>query len=66
MNLLVPKFDCTFMCVYDLAQLSGAMIADLMATHQYVILHGNLRENDFFIPPERYLAELLQRPGQSA
>ena len=59
MNLLVPKFDCTFMCVYDLHRLTGTMIADLMATHPYVIMNGELRENRFYIPPEQYLAEFL-------
>jgi hypothetical protein len=62
MNLLVPKYDCTFVCTYDMAQLTGNMIVDLMATHPYVILNGTLRENAFFIPPEQYLTELLQRP----
>ena len=62
MNLLVPEFDSTFMCAYDLGQLSGNMIADLFATHPYVIMNGKLRENRFFVPPEQYLAELLRRP----
>lgn len=67
MNLLVPKFDCTFMCLYEMNQLTGRMIADLMATHPYVIMNGELRENKFYIPPERYLAELLgtQNGGRS-
>jgi hypothetical protein len=59
MNLLVPTFDCTFMCVYDLSRLSGSMVADIIATHPYVILRGRIRENPFFIPPEVYLRELL-------
>jgi hypothetical protein len=47
MNFLVPKFDCTFMCVYQLQELSGDTLADLMATHPYVILNGDIRENKF-------------------
>jgi hypothetical protein len=59
MNLLVPKFDCTFMCAYQLEHLSGETVVDIMATHPFVILKGELRENTFYIPPERYLADLL-------
>lgn len=59
MNLLVPTFDCTFMCVYDLSRLSGGMVADIIATHPYVILRGRIRENPFYVPPEIYLRELL-------
>jgi hypothetical protein len=60
MNLLVPKFDCTFMCAYQLDHLSGETVVDIMATHPFVILNGELRENAFYIPPERYLADLLR------
>lgn len=66
MNLLVPKFDCTFMCVYDLSQLNGETVVDIMATHPYVILNGEIRENKFYIPPERYLDQLLARGSNGA
>lgn len=64
MNLLVPTFNCTFMCVYDLSALDGAIVVDIMATHPYVILKGCIRENPFFIPPEIYLRELLADRGR--
>jgi hypothetical protein len=60
MNLLVPTFDCTFMCVYDLTKLHGELVVDIMATHPYVVLRGRVRQNPFYIPPEVYLKELLQ------
>ena len=59
MNLLVPTFDCTFVCVYDLDKLSGGMVADILATHPYVIMNGQIRANAFYIEPRRYLSELL-------
>lgn len=59
MNLLVPTFDCTFMCIYDLDKLSGGMVADILATHPYVIMNGQIRPNAFYIEPRRYLSELL-------
>jgi hypothetical protein len=67
MNLLVPAFDCTFMCVYDLARLSGEMVVDIMATHPYVIMNGHVRQNAFYVPPDTYLRELLSaKPGSAA
>lgn len=59
MNLLFPDFDATFMCVYDLSKLTGEMVVDIMATHPYVILDGQVRENSFYVPPETYLRELV-------
>ena len=55
MNLLFPDNDSTFMCVYDLAALSGTMLVDVMATHPWVILNGEIRKNSFYVPPEIYL-----------
>jgi hypothetical protein len=59
MNLLVPTFDCTFMCIYDLPKLSGQMVVDILATHPYVILRGQIRQNPHYVPPDVYLRELL-------
>jgi hypothetical protein len=66
MNLLVPKYDCTFMCVYDLAQLGGPAVVDIISTHPWVILNGTIRKNEKYIPPEIYLDRLLsnQRPSR--
>jgi hypothetical protein len=60
-NLLLSTFDCTFMCVYDLSKLHGETVVDIMATHPFVVLRGQIRQNPFFIPPDVYLKELL--PG---
>ena len=61
MNFLVPKYDCTFMCVYDLAQLGGPTVVDIIATHPWVILNGKIRKNEKYIPPEVYLDRLLTK-----
>ena len=59
MNLLVPTFDCTFMCVYDLDKLSGGLVADILATHRYVIMNGQIRRNSFYVEPDVYLNTLV-------
>jgi hypothetical protein len=60
MNLLVPKYDCTFLCVYDLAQLGGPTVVGIISTHPWVILNGQIRRNPKYIPPEIYLADVLR------
>jgi hypothetical protein len=37
---------------------------DILRTHPMIIMGGLLHENPFFVPPERFLAELRARPGQ--
>lgn len=64
MNLLVPAFDCTFMCVYDLARLDGKTVVDILATHHFTIFKGRIRQNPFYIEPQTYLNELLSEPPQ--
>lgn len=66
MNLLVPTFDCTFMCVYDLSKVNGSTLIDIMSTHPYVILRGQIRRNPFYIRPEDYLRELVESESDSA
>ena len=66
MNLLVPKYDCTFMCVYDMKHLAGGMVVDIMATHPWVILNGEIRENTFYVPPESYLQQVLAKRQRSS
>jgi len=59
MNLLVPVFDCTFMCVYDLAKLDGKTVVDILSTHHFAIFKGQIRRNPFYIAPEIYLKEFI-------
>ncbi len=58
MNLLVPDFDCTFVCIYDLSTLNAETLVDILATHPFVILKGQIRENGFYVPPDAYLKML--------
>ena len=30
-------YDCTLLCVYDLAKISGQMMMDILTTHPYVV-----------------------------
>jgi hypothetical protein len=54
-NHLVPTFDCTLLCVYDLAHTNAAMLSDILATHPFAIIKGRARPNPYFVPPDEYL-----------
>jgi hypothetical protein len=65
-NQLTLRYDCTLLCVYDLNQCSGQAVADLLATHPYVVLGGRLQENPYYLEPEVFLRRVsLRRAGPS-
>lgn len=66
-NVLTRAYDCSLMCVYDLAQISAGLMADIISTHPYVILNQRLRPNAHYIEPEVYIDEVLRprTPGKA-
>jgi hypothetical protein len=60
-NLLAPKYDCTLLCVYDINQCSGQVIADALATHSHVVLGGRLHENPHYVEPIEFLQKVALR-----
>lgn len=61
-NEFVPTFDCTLLCVYDLAHTPAAMLSDILATHPFAIIKGRARPNPYFVPPQEYLEMLSNFP----
>jgi hypothetical protein len=61
-NVLVPIYDCTLLCVYDLAQMNGRLVMDVLSTHPYVIDRGEILKNPYYRPPIDLLRDLLLRP----
>jgi hypothetical protein len=60
-NLLAPTHDCTLLCVYDINQCSGQVIADALATHSHIILGGRLHENPHYMQPLEFLQKVALR-----
>jgi hypothetical protein len=48
-------------CVYDLRRLSGSMMLDIMRAHPLTLVNGVVHRNQFFTPPDAFLAELRGR-----
>ena len=60
-NTFAPKYVCSIICAYDINRFSGSAVADIMATHPYVIMHGRIHRNPHFIEPIELLQKLIKR-----
>jgi hypothetical protein len=60
-NYVVPKYDDTVICAYDLSKFGASVVMDALRTHPVVIIGGLLQENPFFVPPDQLLLELRER-----
>lgn len=58
-NFLIEKYDATLLCVYDINEISGRMLMELLATHPYIIHGRALRENPYYVPAVERLREVL-------
>jgi hypothetical protein len=63
-NHVVPKYEDTLICTYDLTKFGASVVIDALRTHPVVIIGGLLQENPFFVPPDQLLLEI--REGRSA
>ncbi len=65
LNVLTPKHSCSLICMYDLNRFSGKALADVLATHPYVILNGKIHKNLHYVEPMEFLSTLLKRSKRS-
>jgi hypothetical protein len=65
-NDVVPKYDDTVICAYDLNRFSASVVIQALRTHPVVIIGGLLQENPFFVPPDQLLVELRERRSARA
>jgi hypothetical protein len=65
LNGVLSKYDDPVICNYDLSIVGASVAMDIMRTHPLVIIGGLLRENPFFVPPGKFLAEMRQRRARN-
>jgi hypothetical protein len=67
-NFLVPTYECTLLCVYDINEISGRMMMEILATHPYIVHGRRIRENPYYVAPIERLREVLlpDAPAASA
>lgn len=62
-NFLVPTYECTLLCVYDINEISGRMMMEILQTHPYVIYGRQIRENPYYVAPLERLRQVLLPDG---
>src|SRR5438270_1765100 len=60
LNYVLPKYDDTVICAYDLSKFGASVVMDIMRTHPVVIIGEVLQENPFFVPPDQFLLEIRE------
>jgi hypothetical protein len=60
-NYMAAKFNDPLVCVYDLSKFSGRTLMDVLCTHPKVILSGQIHENPYYVPPDKFMASLAAR-----
>ena len=66
LNYILPKYDDTVVCTYDLGKFSAPAVMDILRTHPMVIVGEVMQENPFYTPPDVLLPELATRRHASA
>jgi hypothetical protein len=60
-NYVVPKYDHTVICAYDLSKFGASTVMYALRTHPVVIIGGLLQENPFYVDPDQLLRELREQ-----
>jgi hypothetical protein len=60
-NQVIPKYQDTVICTYDLSRFGADVVIHALQTHPLVIIGGLLQENPFFVPPDQLLLEMRSR-----
>jgi hypothetical protein len=58
LNRFLPRYPQVILCMYDLEQFSdGTLLLDLLRTHPFVLLGGQLLENPWYTGPDEFLSD---------
>jgi hypothetical protein len=60
-NCVIPRYEDTVVCAYDLTKFGASAAMDALRTHPAVIIGGLLQVNPFYVPPDQLLTEIRER-----
>jgi hypothetical protein len=63
-NYVVPKYQNSVICAYDLSRFGASTVIYAMRTHPVVIIGGLMQENPFYVDPGQLLLELRGQQRQ--
>jgi len=58
LNDVVPKYEATVICTYDLTRFTASQVIDVLRSHPVAVIGGIIQENPYFVPPDELLREL--------
>ena len=61
LNLMLPDYPDIAICAYDSQQIGTSVALEVFRTHPLVIIAGQVVENPYYEPTEKFLAELDAR-----
>lgn len=61
LNYVLPDYDDTVVCTYDISRFSAPVVVDILRTHPMVVIGDRMHVNPFFVPPDQLIAELAAR-----
>jgi hypothetical protein len=65
LNMQFDTLKINLMCQYHEGRFSQEILANIIRTHKYVALYGNLYENKYFYTPPEYFAQDKPLPAHS-
>ena len=65
-RLLDGHDDTTFICIYDVNQVSGKAMLDLLSTHSHVVIGTAVTANPYYMPPEEYRRAFLAKRARTS
>ena len=57
-NEVLKKYPVTAVCQYDANKFDGATILECLKVHPYMIVHGQIIQNPYYLNPEEYLNQI--------
>lgn len=57
---VMPKYDCTLLCVYEFNKFRGRVIASVPSSHSHGILNGRIHKNSHFFESIEFLKTLIR------
>ena len=60
-NYVIPKYEDTVVCAYDLTKFGASAVLDALRTHPVVVIGGLFQENPFYVSPDQLLSEIRER-----
>jgi DcmR-like sensory protein len=56
LNGFVGRYPQSILCMYELSQLDGSVVIELVKVHPRLLFYGMILENPYYLTPDEYLA----------